>query len=263
MNVSQSTIGPQGNAMFGVDGNTSSIWWHNSCSYTSKDNQPWWRVDLALVYHIWHVVVTHFQIPVLRDFSILMSATDIQSSSFALCANYSAPPRQIGISHVSCEQPPMQARYVLLRAYGSNMRLMLCEVQVFAQRPEVTCPLLAPVEGEIYNDTCMWNTKFYNDTCEVSCKLGYNLTSSDSVHRCTEHGTWSNNVTCEVVKCPLIKKADNEIYNNMCTTATKVYNDTCEVSCEVGYNLTSSDGVRRCTEHGTWSNSVTCERTLH
>ena len=49
----------------------------------------------------------------------------------------------------------------------------------------------------------------------------------------------------------------------ICTKDTKIYNDTCEVSCELGYNLTSSDGVHKCTENGTWSNNVTCERTLH
>ena len=65
-----------------------------------------------------------------------------------------------------------------------------------------------------------------------------------------------------VVKCPLIKKTDGEVYDITCTTDTKVYNDTCEVSCELGYNLTSSDGVHKCTENGTWSNNVTCERML-
>jgi hypothetical protein len=65
-----------------------------------------------------------------------------------------------------------------------------------------------------------------------------------------------------VVKCPPIKNSEVEIYNVTCTTDTKVYNDTCEVSCELGYNLTSSDGVHKCTENGTWSNNVTCKRML-
>ena len=64
-----------------------------------------------------------------------------------------------------------------------------------------------------------------------------------------------------MVRCPPIKQSDAEIYSDMCTVDTKVYNDTCEVSCELGYNLTSSDGVHKCTENGTWSNNVTCERT--
>jgi len=51
---------------------------------------------------------------------------------------------------------------------------------------------------EIYKKTtCTTDTKVYNDTCEVSCTLGYHLTRSDSVHKCTENGSWSNDVTCE------------------------------------------------------------------
>ena len=64
-----------------------------------------------------------------------------------------------------------------------------------------------------------------------------------------------------VVTCAAIPLTVGEIYNNdTCTKDTKVYNDTCELSCTQGYNLTSSDGVRKCTENGTWSNPVTCER---
>ena len=62
----------------------------------------------------------------------------------------------------------------------------------------VTCPAITPVDGEIYIDPrCMTDKLVYNETCEVSCELGYNLTSSDGVHKCTEDDTWDNNVTCE------------------------------------------------------------------
>ena len=64
-----------------------------------------------------------------------------------------------------------------------------------------------------------------------------------------------------VVTCASIPLTVGEIYNNeTCTHGTKIYNDTCELSCTLGYNLSSSDGVRKCTENGTWSNPVTCER---
>ena len=62
----------------------------------------------------------------------------------------------------------------------------------------VTCPAFTPNVGEKYKEpTCTSGKKFYNHTCEVSCELGYNLTSSGGVHICTENGTWSNDVTCE------------------------------------------------------------------
>ena len=65
-----------------------------------------------------------------------------------------------------------------------------------------------------------------------------------------------------VVTCPPIPTSDHDIYSeNNCTSTRMVYNDTCTLTCGIGYNLTNSDGVRTCTENGTWSNSVKCERT--
>jgi len=65
-----------------------------------------------------------------------------------------------------------------------------------------------------------------------------------------------------VVTCPPINKTTGEMYNNKtCTSETKKYSETCEVSCTLGYNLTRIDCVHKCTENGTWSNDVTCERT--
>ncbi|KAI0238241.1 Ficolin-2 [Lamellibrachia satsuma] len=261
MAADQSSSPPLGGAMRAVDGNTSATWWHHTCSYTDREQNPWWRVDLVWLYDVWHVGVTNFEQSVLRDFAIWMSIdeTTVPPSDGTLCARYSGPPRNVGVSHVTCVQPPVRARYVSLLAHGNNMRLMLCEVQVIGQL--VTCPLLTPTDVEMYKDTnCTSGMKRYKETCEMSCELGYNLTSSDGVHKCTENSTWSNtNVTCELVRCPPIKKSDAEIYSVTCTVDTKVYNDTCEVSCELGYNLASSDGVHKCTENGTWSNNVTCE----
>ena len=64
-----------------------------------------------------------------------------------------------------------------------------------------------------------------------------------------------------VGKCPRLNKTSAEVYNEpSCTTETKFYNDTCELSCNIGYKLSRADGVRTCTENGTWSNPVKCER---
>ena len=66
-----------------------------------------------------------------------------------------------------------------------------------------------------------------------------------------------------VIRCPAVTSIKGEIYNDaMCTSGKKVYNDTCEVSCTLGYNLTSIDGVHVCAEDGTWTNPVSCERKL-
>ena len=72
---------------------------------------------------------------VLRDFSIWMSVneTAMPPGDGTLCGNYSGPPWHVGVSHLTCVQPPVLARYVALIAHGNHMILMLCEVQVFGQ----------------------------------------------------------------------------------------------------------------------------------
>ena len=68
-------------------------------------------------------------------------------------------------------------------------------------------------------------------------------------------------VCISVVSCASITLTVGEIYNDgTCTKGSKDYNDTCALSCTIGYNLSSIDGVRKCTENGTWSNPVKCER---
>ena len=73
---------------------------------------------------------------VLRDYTIWMSVNHpaVPPIDGTLCGNYSGPPWHVGVSHVTCVQPPVLARYVALIAHGNHTILMLCEVQVFGQR---------------------------------------------------------------------------------------------------------------------------------
>ena len=61
MAADQSSSPPLGGAMRAVDGNTSATWWHHTCSYTDREQNPWWRVDLVRLYDVWHVGVTNFE----------------------------------------------------------------------------------------------------------------------------------------------------------------------------------------------------------
>ena len=73
----------------------------------------------------------------LRDLAIWMSINDtaVPHSDGSLCGTYSSPPWHVGISHVTCVQPPVLARYVSLIAHHKvGTILRLCEVQVFGQR---------------------------------------------------------------------------------------------------------------------------------
>jgi len=56
-----------------------------------------------------------------------------------------------------------------------------------------TCPPLLLVDGEVCNDTsCTTNKKLYGDKCIVSYKTGYNLSTTNDVHECTQNGSWSD-----------------------------------------------------------------------
>ena len=72
----------------------------------------------------------------LRDLAIWMSTNDtaVPPSDGSLCGTYSSPPWHVGVSHVTCVQPPVLARYVSLIAQSNEKATMrLCEVQVFGQ----------------------------------------------------------------------------------------------------------------------------------
>ena len=55
----QSSIGAGGKASRGVDGNRNSQWGGKSCTHTDNQRQPWWRVDLQMMYPIAKVRLTN------------------------------------------------------------------------------------------------------------------------------------------------------------------------------------------------------------
>ena len=42
-----------------VDGNRNSNWRGRSCTYTRRENRPWWRVDLGAIQKVMKVKVTN------------------------------------------------------------------------------------------------------------------------------------------------------------------------------------------------------------
>ncbi|KAK2192699.1 hypothetical protein NP493_25g07070 [Ridgeia piscesae] len=97
-------------------------------------------------------------------------------------------------TRVSCDNPVFGQTLYINTLDGNNHTLILCEVAAAM----TTCPPLELADGEMYNGTsCTAEKIFYGDTCNVSCTFGYKQTTTDDVHRCTKHGSWSNNVICE------------------------------------------------------------------
>lgn len=57
--ASQSTLYQFGAASNAIDGNRDSNWEHGSCSHTSNDISPWWRLDLRKTHRVFSVNVTN------------------------------------------------------------------------------------------------------------------------------------------------------------------------------------------------------------
>lgn len=57
--ASQSTLYLFGAASNAIDGNRDSRWEHGSCSHTSNDIGPWWRLDLRQTHRVVSVNVTN------------------------------------------------------------------------------------------------------------------------------------------------------------------------------------------------------------
>ena len=57
--VAQSSIGGGGNPERAIDGNRASVWSQGSCTHTSQESKPWWRVDLQKTYKVNTVKITN------------------------------------------------------------------------------------------------------------------------------------------------------------------------------------------------------------
>lgn len=57
--ASQSSLFAFGSAYNAIDGNTDSTWERGSCTHTSNDIGPWWRLDLGSTHKIFSVKVTN------------------------------------------------------------------------------------------------------------------------------------------------------------------------------------------------------------
>lgn len=57
--ATQSTLYQFGSASNAIDGNRDSTWEHGSCSHTSNDISPWWRLDLRTTHKVFSVNITN------------------------------------------------------------------------------------------------------------------------------------------------------------------------------------------------------------
>uniref|UniRef100_A0A3Q4H6U4 Si:ch73-359m17.2 n=1 Tax=Neolamprologus brichardi TaxID=32507 RepID=A0A3Q4H6U4_NEOBR len=127
-----STVGTAGRA---VDGNRDASYQRGSCTLTSGQSNPWWRVDLVNVYTIGTVMITN------RD--ELENRLDGAEIWIGNSTKISDPEsnRCAVISHIPSGQAfyfpcnSVKGRYVTVFLPGSAKVLSLCEVEVYYGYP--------------------------------------------------------------------------------------------------------------------------------
>ncbi|XP_077147954.1 fucolectin-like [Ranitomeya variabilis] len=126
------TYGYMSMAINAIDGNQDTDFYHGSCSHTSNDVSPWWRVDLLRVYIINHITITTRNDCCeerLNGAEILVGdSLANEGNNNKRCAVVTGIPRG-GSQTYLCNN--MVGRYVNIILRGRMDYLHLCEVQVF------------------------------------------------------------------------------------------------------------------------------------
>ncbi|XP_065051247.1 uncharacterized protein LOC135680930 isoform X2 [Rhopilema esculentum] len=168
----QSSTAAGGAASRAVDGNKNSQWNGRSCTHTSRQGTPWWRVDLGNPkYKVRKVRLTNRGDCCgnrLRNIDIRVGNLDNNPMGNPRCA-YRVPAIGQGkTAEIACSKP-MQGRYVYV-ALRVTEYLTLCEVEVFAQtggkRGEIEMPIF---EDDDIDDSDDWDDdEFHSEICSVN-----------------------------------------------------------------------------------------------
>ncbi|KAM3590784.1 uncharacterized protein V6R79_016616 [Siganus canaliculatus] len=131
--ATQSSVESDSHADRAVDGNRDPDHSHGSCTLTKQETDPWWQVDLKMVYKVAAVMITNRQFNPSRldgaEIWIVNSTvmTNLDDTGGIRCAV---------VSHVPSRQTfyfpcgPIEGRYVKVVLPGTEA-LSLCEVEVF------------------------------------------------------------------------------------------------------------------------------------
>ncbi|WAQ96225.1 SVEP1-like protein, partial [Mya arenaria] len=93
----------------------------------------------------------------------------------------------------------------------------------------------------------------FNTTVSGACILGYNHTAGDATRTCLNTFDFDGMpMICIIVECVAPDPISYTIIANA-VPSTYVYLDQISYACVIGYELTSGDSVRTCTETSFWS----------
>ncbi|KAM5157383.1 pentraxin fusion protein-like [Mantella aurantiaca] len=119
---------PSSSADKAIDGVANGVFSHGSCSHTSNDFAPWWKLDLKQKYKIWNVVVTGRSDCCLERMEGLeVRVGDSPDNNNPVCGKI------IGskTSKITFVCRGMEGQYVSVVIPGRKEYLHLCEVEVY------------------------------------------------------------------------------------------------------------------------------------
>ncbi|XP_033975688.1 myelin-associated glycoprotein-like [Trematomus bernacchii] len=155
--VTQSSVAWNGVPERAIDGNDASIYGKGSCTHTSLQNKPWWRLDLLKRYKINTVTITN------RGDCCHERINDAEIHiGNSLNDNGNANPRCAVISSIAAGTSKtfacngMEGQYVNIVIPGRKGYLTLCEVEVTGQPSGNTATNIAK-GGKVTQSSVGWN----------------------------------------------------------------------------------------------------------
>uniref|UniRef100_A0A672KXX4 Fucolectin tachylectin-4 pentraxin-1 domain-containing protein n=1 Tax=Sinocyclocheilus grahami TaxID=75366 RepID=A0A672KXX4_SINGR len=117
-----------------IDFNPDFIQPSSSCSSTTAQTNPWWRVDLRYIYRVSRVVITNRLdcCPEQIDGAEIRIGNSLENNgnNNPICAVISTIPAGVSSTY-TCNN--MEGRYVSLFIPGDSRMLTLCEVEVYGE----------------------------------------------------------------------------------------------------------------------------------
>ncbi|XP_066283953.1 uncharacterized protein [Branchiostoma lanceolatum] len=113
-----------------VDGNDSPVWVGESCTHTTNERDPWWRVDLGTSQSVGRVVVTNRKdccSERLEGFRVYVG----DNSDVTANPTCGGPQSVVGKDVIAVNCGRLTGRYVGIALTGAGRILTLCEVKVF------------------------------------------------------------------------------------------------------------------------------------
>ncbi|XP_070542883.1 uncharacterized protein [Ptychodera flava] len=146
-NPTQSSVNKGGVAEKAVDGDRNSDFLDGrSCTFTKRERQPWWKVDLGKTYEVFKVTITNRMdcCPFRLKNAEIRVGDDKKMDNNQLCGSRITGRKALQETiHMICDcGNPMLGRYVSVRLVDRTQVLTLCEVEIWTN--EVFHPTTLP-----------------------------------------------------------------------------------------------------------------------